>query len=360
MIESAKKSVLVIDDNDELRKAIAEALNFSDYNVLQATNGFSGIEMVKMHKPDIILCDIMMPEIDGYGVKQQLANDPETILIPFVFLTAVSDTDDVRKGMEMGADDYLIKPVSLNNLLGTVKSRLDKSAKLNEYLNKKIDRFKSTIIRVLPHEFLTPLNSIIGFSSIIKDNDGNLSRSEIKEFAAIIEESGNRLYKMIDNYLQYSKMLIDKEAEAIVNEVKTSKLINEISRKIAAIHKRPDDLVFELSESALRLEESDFEYILEEIIGNAFKFSPVGSPVKIATMAENDKLIITVTDNGIGFPVEHLGDIGAFNQFNRNENEQQGAGLGLVTAMLVVQRYNGKLSIRRLNRGTEVEIIFPL
>ena len=116
--------VLLIEDDTVLRENTAELLELSEYHVLTATNGIKGVAAAKHHLPNIIICDIMMPEMDGYGVLNALAQDPSTKHIPFIFLSAKTERKDIRKGMESGADDYLTKPFEEKELIGAIKSRL--------------------------------------------------------------------------------------------------------------------------------------------------------------------------------------------------------------------------------------------
>ena len=121
-----KKSVLLIEDNEDIRESTAEILELADFIVYTAENGKQGVELAQSTLPDIILCDIMMPELDGYGVLYLLSKSENTASIPFIFLTAKAERTDVRKGMEMGADDYLTKPFDDMELLNAIESRLQK------------------------------------------------------------------------------------------------------------------------------------------------------------------------------------------------------------------------------------------
>ena len=128
------KSVLVIDDNNDIRENTAEILELAGYKTLTAENGKKGVELAQKEKPDLIVCDIMMPELDGYGVLHLLRKNPETENIPFVFLTARTERSDFRKGMEMGADDYITTPFEDIELLNAIEIRLKKAAVLeNKY-----------------------------------------------------------------------------------------------------------------------------------------------------------------------------------------------------------------------------------
>lgn len=124
------KTILVIEDNPDIRENTAEILALADYRVLTAAHGKEGVALARQEKPDLILCDIMMPELDGYGVLRILGSSPETDQIPFIFLTAKAEKEDFRKGMNLGADDYLTKPFDDLSLLDAIELRLRKSERL--------------------------------------------------------------------------------------------------------------------------------------------------------------------------------------------------------------------------------------
>jgi DNA-binding NarL/FixJ family response regulator len=122
------KKVLVIEDEPEMRRNLTTVLRLEKYQSLAAETGRAGVELAKKERPDLILCDVMMPELDGYGVIAALRADPATVTIPFIFLTAKGEKPDIRAGMNLGADDYLTKPVAKADLLGAIRSRLDRAA----------------------------------------------------------------------------------------------------------------------------------------------------------------------------------------------------------------------------------------
>ena len=121
------KKILVIEDEPEMRRNMMTLLRFREYAPIEAENGRKGVELAKREKPDLILCDVMMPELDGHGVLQTVQQDPELALIPFIFLTAKGEKDDLRNGMNLGADDYLTKPVANADLIRAIEARLRRS-----------------------------------------------------------------------------------------------------------------------------------------------------------------------------------------------------------------------------------------
>jgi CRP-like cAMP-binding protein/CheY-like chemotaxis protein len=141
-------TIMVIEDNAAIRGNVAEILELAGYIVLSADNGKTGVDLIFKHIPDVILCDIMMPELDGYGVLYLLNKNPETSHIPFIFLTAKAEHIDLRKGMEMGADDYLTKPFDHIELLNAVESRLKKKEQQQQFYSKSLDALSNLIAKV--------------------------------------------------------------------------------------------------------------------------------------------------------------------------------------------------------------------
>lgn len=143
---------LIIEDDFEMRDNISEILKLADYEVYAAENGRKGVEIALEHKPDIIICDVMMEELDGYGVLYLLNKHLETSTIPFIFISAKTQKKDIRKGMEMGADDYLLKPFNDIELLNTIETRLKKRTQQNDFFGNSIQKIEplATSSRGLP------------------------------------------------------------------------------------------------------------------------------------------------------------------------------------------------------------------
>ncbi|GAA4829828.1 response regulator [Algivirga pacifica] len=154
------KRILLIEDNTEVRENIAEILELSNYEVITAENGKVGVEKARAEKPDLIICDIMMPELDGYGVLYALSKEPSTASIPFIFLTAKAEKADFRKGMSHGADDYLTKPFDDLELLEAIEGRLKK----NDILKKEYDKSKEGL-----DNFMNDARSSNSLESLSKD-----------------------------------------------------------------------------------------------------------------------------------------------------------------------------------------------
>jgi CRP-like cAMP-binding protein/CheY-like chemotaxis protein len=192
------KKVLIIEDNDDIRENIAEILELAGYTAHTAANGKKGVELAIQQLPDIILCDIMMPELDGYGVLYMLNKKPETAAIPFIFLTAKAERVDLRKGMEMGADDYLTKPFDDMELLNAIESRLKKKEIQLNFYSKSLDRLNSIVSKS---------DGLLELKKIIEERKGR----EFKKNQVIYYEGdkGNNLYLVLGGRIKTIKLAED-------------------------------------------------------------------------------------------------------------------------------------------------------
>ena len=153
------KTIVLIEDNPDVRETTEEILELADYKVHSAENGKKGVELVRQELPDLIICDIMMPELDGYGVLRILNKNPKTSTIPFIFLTAKAEKADMRKGMNLGADDYITKPFEEIDLLDAIETRLARSEKLQQLDSGNLEGLNNFINEVRGLDVLKSLSN---------------------------------------------------------------------------------------------------------------------------------------------------------------------------------------------------------
>ena len=168
------KKILVIEDEPEMRRNLTTVLRLEKFHPLAAENGRVGVELAKKEKPDLILCDVMMPELDGYGVIAALHADAGTVTIPFIFLTAKGEKPDVRAGMNLGADDYLTKPVAKTDLLAAIRSRLERATQ------QAVPEFKPNF------ESARPLEKVLGLTPRVAESLLWLAQGKTNAEIAII------------------------------------------------------------------------------------------------------------------------------------------------------------------------------
>jgi len=364
--KQAMKRILVIEDDPFIREPLLELLELEGYSVLGAENGKIGVEQAQEHLPDLILCDVTMPQLDGYEVLRTLRQHTATAAIPFIFLTARGAKTDFRYGMVLGADDYLTKPCDANELLTAINSRFSKQAVLVKQSQQQLESLRSSIALSLPHELRTPLNGILGLAEVIIDDYKNIEREEILELTQGIHSAAERLYRLIQNFLLYSELEItarDDERLALLRNGETripATLIVAVATAIAKQEKREADLHLDLQNTRIQISDLKLKKVLEELIGNAFKFSAAGTPIHLSTTIVDDGLKLTISDRGRGMTAEQLASLGAYMQFERKFYEQQGSGLGFAIAKRLVELHRGDITINSIpEQQTTVQITFP-
>lgn len=355
MTSEASKRILVVDDEEMMRSTVSAALTSVGYEVLEADNGRTGLQMAKTHVPDLIVCDVKMPELDGFELLQELRKSDDTFHIPFVFLTGQTDHQDRRKGMMFGADDYLTKPFTFDELVKVVELRLKKKDDMERLMNARLDKLRKSIRLSLPHEFRTPLTGILGFAEILKEPQG-LSQDEIMYAGSHIQSSAKRLHHLLENILLMSELeaiTTDQEQLKKLRSSVTSSgfVLSQLVEPFAQELNRKEDVKLSIHDVTLRIYETHFGKIVEELTSNALKFSPKGTPVEIALWAEGAHGILEFRDKGKGMTPQQIQSIGAFAQFDREYHEQQGAGMGLAIVKKIVHLYEGSLVIESVQPG---------
>src|SRR6185436_8841887 len=165
-----------------------------------------GIEKARKFLPDLILCDVNMGKMDGYATLSSLRNEPATATIPFILMTGLADNAGMRHGMELGADDYLPKPFTIDGLYAAVDARLRKVQTVRAEAERKLTDLRDSISLMLPHELRTPLNGILAYGEILTADAATLQPAEIADMGQVIYQSGRRLERLIENFLIYAQL----------------------------------------------------------------------------------------------------------------------------------------------------------
>jgi len=360
------KKILVIDDEDWLREMVQMALTQKGYDVIEAGNGTRGIEVARKELPDLVLCDVNMSKMDGYGTLSSLRNETATASIPFILMTGLADNAGMRHGMELGADDYLAKPFTIDALYAAVEARLKKVQAVRQEAEKKLTDLRDNISLMLPHELRTPLNGILAYGEILASDAANLPPQEVADMGQVIHDSGKRLEHLIENFLIYAQLEIlgtDQQKISLLRSKQTTDaaaLVERISREQAEQARRPLDLELQTSSVTVPMSEDYLAKIVAELVQNAFKFSAAGSKVQVALSESPGSVSLTVADHGRGFETEHITKVGAYMQFDRKMQEQQGLGLGLGIAKRLTELHGGTIAIQsERQRETKVAVKLP-
>ncbi len=360
------KKILVIDDEVWLRDMMQLALQQKGFDVIQAEDGTRGIELARKELPDLIMCDVNMEKVDGYLTLSSLRNEPATATIPFILMTGLADNEGMRHGMELGADDYLAKPFTIDALYAAVDARLKKTQTLRAEAERKLSDLRDSLSLMLPHELRTPLNGILAYGEILSADAATLPPAEIAEMGQVIHQSGKRLERLIENFLIYAQLeLLGSDAQKLgALRSKTThaaaQVIESRARAQAQAANRTTDLLLELGDCAVPMSEDYLAKIVDEVVQNAFKFSSTGGRVRVELAEDPHAVWLAVRDAGRGFSTEQITRVGAYMQFDRKMQEQQGLGLGLTIARRLTELHGGTLSIQsEKGAGTIVTIKLP-
>jgi signal transduction histidine kinase len=350
--------VLVIDDDDALRQALTTALTVFGYETAAATNGADGVAQARAWLPDLILCDVNMPGLDGRAVLQMLRADPTIGTRQIVLMTGNQEHTPLREGMNLGADDYLPKPFELNQLKTCVESRLRRAQTYRRLEDGMLRRHAELFGSTLPHEFMTPLNGILGFAEILKEDLGRVPPEEARQMLGDIEACARRLHRTLLNYLLLARLensAANDEASAPppIPANQMMSLITGIAETVARRVDRMADLQLDVQPIAVRAHDSDLRIIVEHLVENAFGYSAAGRPVTVSFAAQPAGPMLKIIDEGRGMTAEQIAQIGVFMQFERRQFEQQGLGIGLALAQRLLERQAGKLSFESVpGQGT--------
>lgn len=371
-----KAKLLVVEDEPHLLLGIREILQLDEYDVVTALNGKMGLEVLEKigdKLPDLIVSDIMMPVMSGIKFLEEVRKKDEWISIPFIFLTARGEKEDVQRGKKLGVDDYLIKPFDADELLVAVDSRLRRAKAINEKQDRAIDGVKRNIITILNHEFRTPLTLVVAYADMIKSSDvRTMTEDDLVIFLGEIGDGAERLRRLIENFM----LLVELETgdAAQTYEWRRSK-IDDVDRLMTEAF---DEIVVEelVSICSLNVPDNlpsvigDREYLVKvfrELLHNAVKFSgedkfsePDG-PIVFEAKSVDSKLHISVSDSGRGIQEDQLEGIWqVFYQIKREKFEDPGTGSGLAIVKGLIDIHGGRVEVESVHgKGSCFTVILP-
>jgi signal transduction histidine kinase len=363
--------ILVIEDEHALLHDMVEMLEYSSFEVSGTKDGYEAIEFAQTHNPDLILCDIMMPTVDGYEVLRLLRENPSTAGIPFIFITAKADRDSMRQGMTLGADDYLTKPFTFQELITAINTRLQRQQDVMEVAESRVDTLKQQLARMVTHELRTPLVSMTTVLKVISRQLGQLSQTELQEMLDTLEAGSNRLSHRVEQLVFTSQIETGLLSQAAIEangvpmqmwEMLTA--ATNLARRFA--YQQPPNVNLNMQhrdrDAQVRCNPAALKQAFAELIANALVFAKPDGTVNVTQWRANGNIWVSITDNGSGIPPGKLAvALEEFQQIDRENREQQGIGMGLPLAKRIIEIHSGKLEIQSIvGKGTQVVIGLPI
>ena len=389
-------TILVIDDNPTNLEILDHTLSIEGYNVHTETEGANVIQRIHSSIPDLILLDILLPDINGFELCQRLKSDPVTESIPIIFMTALAATVDKVKGLNLGAVDYITKPFQREELLARVQTHLslrqlsktlevknqqlteltedlenkvaERTTELKQALEKEkeLNQLKSRFITMASHEFRTPLAIISSSSGILQEFGDRLDEERKQEHLQTIQHTIKHITQILDDVLMINRA----EADKIELKLESADIIDfchHLTEEIAASISPYTinfsvDLDEEITTNSLliQFDQKLLRQIITNLLNNAIKYSPDHNLVNFSLTKTDNQIILKISDYGIGIP--EADQVQLFESFHRASNVGNipGTGLGLSIVKKCVDLHKGEISVdSQIGKGTTFTVTIP-
>lgn len=367
-------TILMVDDNPANIKLLADMLSSRGYKVQQATNGPDALALARSQLPDIILLDIFMPGMDGYTVCRKLKADRLTQDIPVIFISALTDVDDIVRGFDVGGSDYITKPfrfkevlARIANMLTLVQQRRQIEALRDQDRQhfESLDRMKNEFIRMATHDLRNPLNVILGYLRVLDRIEvGAADKPRLDEARKNIQLSVEKMRTLVTDILDLAQIetgqglhLAPTPLGAFL-ERNLQGLRMVAQEKGIALHYTPPE-----EDVALMLDENRMSRVIDNLVSNAIKYTPQGGQVRVSAQKQNGTVQIDVSDTGLGIPEGDLPHV--FEAFYRIEHgayqREEGSGLGLSIVKTIVEQHNGAIDVTsEVGKGSTFRVWLPI
>ncbi|MDB9458831.1 hybrid sensor histidine kinase/response regulator [Dolichospermum circinale CS-545/17] len=388
--------ILVVDDNPTNLEILDHALTQEGYKVRIEAEGLNVIKQARLSIPDLILLDIMLPDLNGFEVCKQLKSDPLTEGIPIIFMTALADPVDKIKGLNLGAVDYITKPFQKEELLARVRGHVqlrqlnktlelqnqqlielknelenrvaERTAELSQALEKEkeLNQLKSRFITMASHEFRTPLAIISSSSGILQNFSDRLSEKRKQEHLETIQNTIKHIIQVLDDVL----MINQAEAEKIelkLEPLDIIKFCRHLKEEIEASFRSHEiDFYIDLGDEIFNnyqlvlIDKKLLRQIITNLVTNAIKYSPDHKLVNFSLSRKDNQLIFKISDYGIGIPPSDQVHLFEYFQRGSNVGTLPGTGLGLSIVKKCVDLHQGEITLdSELGKGTVFTVILP-
>ncbi len=354
--------VLIVEDDAVARRQLAQLFRFENFEVAEAESGEAGIAAASDVAPDLVVCDIMMPGIDGFGVLEALRTRAETALTPFIFLTAKAGSRDVRQGMNEGADDYITKPFDPDALLASARRRLARRRVQWEEAERRAADTGMLAAAALPREMEGCLGHLETLSEMLASkSDGDAQAGEIgksiKTEVIRLRTLSQRLRLYGELPSMYARRFSSTSSPAARCSIQVAA---DTAHAVANQWGRAGDLGISATSAAAPLPASALEVLVRELVDNACKFSRASTRIDLNVEAQDGCCKIAIADRGRGMPPQQILDIGAFKQFWNGSERPRGLGIGLVLVQTLVRLHGGEVQIEsQPGAGTRVCVMVP-
>ncbi len=370
-------AILVVDDNDQLLSVTKEILEVHGFQVFAASSVSAALSHLTSASIDMIICDVVMPERNGFEFRDEVLRNPEWCDLPFIFLTGLSRDDEVRMGKASGCDEYLTKPFDPDDLVSVVKGKVALLRKRQAMADARMESYRRRIIHTLSHEFRTPLVSINTGTELLLDQHLSLNDEQVKKLLESVLRGGQRLERLVDDFMLLQQIDLghaEYTCELYQQKVPLRAILESAVEGFMDSQIHPEQFDIQvvlpaeevLEQLYVKVYDVQIVNLFNRLLSNAIKFAGPKQPIRIELGLEAGEVYAAVLDNGPGLDASkeaepHDSALKPFAQINRETYEQQGCGLGLTIAHYFAAINGGKLFLRnRLEqKGLEARVVFP-
>jgi len=350
---TARARVLVVDDNPDLRAYVANLLR-PTYFVVTAIDGVEALEAIRSDPPDIVLSDVMMPRLDGFGLVRELRADARTSSIPVILLSARAGEESAVQGLDAGADDYLVKPFSTRELIARVRTHvalararrewtaeLERTNRSLEAVNGELEAFSYSV----SHDLRTPLRHVVGFGQLLEEHAHEVLDERGRKYLHTITKAANHMTRLIEDLLAFSQLGRSALKKRRVD-------LNVLAREVRAQVMEQETVAGRVVDwqldglSEVNADPALLRQVLVNLFSNALKYSAARNPTRVEVASEtgNDgTVVVFVRDNGVGFDMAYKDRLfGVFQRLHRAD-EFPGTGIGLANVKRIIHRHGGRV-----------------
>lgn len=361
------KKILLIDDEIGFRETMGTLLRHHGYEVLDAPDGLAGVKLARTDKPDLVISDIVMEPVDGFMTLSILRQQPDTSRIPFVLVTGNGEPTGVRKGMVLGADDYLNKPFTADELLQTVGDLISRRNASLEEAATQVNQLRSLLSAPLDGQMGDTVSSISGGAAQLSASRAAGADDELKELGSRMFGAALRLRREIQRSLILSQIEVvagNPDAVEVLRQSENCSLSDTVETELARMaerHGRPSDLRVELREARAQIGSFPLSKVLEELFANAFQYSPANTPVCVVSSVSEHDVLLSIENRITRREPRGLVDSAETVFVEREPKADIEHGIGLRFARRLVEIHGGKLNvIQRSNHRVSVHLNLPI
>lgn len=369
-MEEKNPTILVVDDEPSIRMGLAATIRRHGYEAITAVNGDDGFLKARQFLPDLIISDVMMPDLNGFEMRQQMSADPLLAPIPFIFLTARTASEDRVAGIRSGADDYVTKPFVTEELIARIEAVLRRVKTEQERgreqgkqaVREEMEKLRREALQNFSHELRTPMGNITMALDIMVGNKFKTAEEQ-QEFLRIAHSSADRLESLVADIILLSD-IDQKKLNLMRQEIDVEHhILVPIRRRLGRYEEKHLSLVHDVGAGGtIKAPRREFIQSIVHLADNAYKFSPPEGKVRMTVKpGANGGVTFTVQDEGVGIPADLREKVfERFYQVSQGDNRQfQGLGVGLTIARAVFSSLGGEVSVLDSQDGCSMRATLP-